>query len=509
MRVAVLDLGSNSFRLLVADVDDDGSILPVLREREMLHLGGVVAEHGGIDDASLARARSAAHHLSQLAKRTGADRRIVVATAAIRDSDNRQNVVSTLSEATGEEVRVLTGEEEASLAFLGAAASVSMPPGAHLVLDLGGGSLELAIGRTTEVEWSASVNLGVSRMWAEVGRAEPLTADAIAHLTSRVRDTLAPLGAAIDSYDPVAVVSVGGANRSLAQLIAPERMRWQPETLNQFLVTRDEVDTLSTLLLDTPRRGRLKMPGMKSSRAAQMPTAAVIVSTVLEALGMDRTHLSYWGLREGAILDAFGITNIPTGPALRPASIERMERRFSPLGVHDAHVARLAAQIFDQLGPVHRLDDTDAELLEYGARLHTIGMGVAFRSHHRHGSYLVEHSEFRGFNPTEIAILASLVRYHRRGIAEADYVPYQALSAQSRLRVDRLSALLHLADALDRSLDQSIRDVRLDVVADKLEIHLTGSHVALRKDWADRAREAFKATFDMDLEFAEDAIISV
>ena len=274
-------------------------------------------------------------------------------------------------------------------------------------------------------------------------------------------------------------------------------------------VTRDEIDSLAELLLDTPPRGRLRMPGMKRSRAAQIPTAAVIVSTVLEALEIDRTHLSYWGLREGAILDAFGITNVPTGSALRPASIERMERRFSPLSVHDAHVARLAGQIFDQLGSVHRLDDTDAELLEYGARLHTIGMGVAFRSHHRHGSYLVEHSEFRGFDPTEIAVLASLVRFHRRGFAQADYAPYQALSAQNRLRVDRSTALLHLADALDRSLDQSIRDVRLDLLADKLEIHLTGSHVALRQDWADRACEAFKATFDIDLEFAEDAIVSV
>ena len=209
---------------------------------------------------------------------------------------------------------------------------------------------------------------------------------------------------------PVAVVSVGGANRSLAQFIAPERMRWQPETLNQVLVSRDEIEQVSTLLLETPPTSRMNMPGMKRSRAAQMPAASVIVRTVLQTRGIEETYLSYWGLREGVILDTFGISDIPTGRALRPASTHRMERRFSPHLVHDAHVAGLAGQIFDGLAGTHRLAEADRELLVHGARLHTIGMGVAFRSYHQHGSYLVEHSEFRGFDPTEIAILASLVR---------------------------------------------------------------------------------------------------
>ena len=506
MRVAVLDLGSNSFRLLVADVDDDGTISPVLREREMLHLGGVVAETGGVRDSALDQASNAAHHLATLAQRTGADRTIVVATAAIRESDNSDEIVTEMRQATSEDIRVLTGDEEARLAFLGVAASVSVPPGPHLVLDLGGGSLELAIGHTTDVEWTASVDLGVSRLWAETKRAEPLTADSVAYIERRVRETLEPLTDEVASRAPVAVVSVGGANRSLAQLIAPERMRWQPETLNQFLVDRQEIDELTSLLLETPALGRLKMPGMKRSRSSILPTASVIVRTTLETLGIDQTYISYWGLREGAILDTFGMTDIPTGVDLRPASIRRMEGRFSPHRIHDAHVAKLAGQIFDGLHAIHRLGAADRELLDYSARMHTIGMGVAFRSYHQHGSYLIEHSEFRGFDPTEIAILASLVRYHRRGFPQSPYQPYQALSAQDRLRVDRMVAILHLADALDRTLDQSIDKVRFDPTDTGLTIRLGGSHVALRRDWTERAGEAFRAAFDIELLFPEETI---
>ena len=238
-----------------------------------------------------------------------------------------------------------------------------------------------------------------------------------------------------------------------------------------------------------------------------MPAASVIVRTVLQTLGIEETYLSYWGLREGVILDTFGISDIPTGRALRPASTHRMERRFSPHLVHDAHVAGLAGQIFDGLAGTHRLAEADRELLVHGARLHTIGMGVAFRSYHQHGSYLVEHSEFRGFDPTEIAILASLVRYHRRGYPQTPYAPYGALSAHDRLRVDRMVALLHLADPLDRTLDQSIETVTFELANGDVTIGLTGHQVGLRGNWVERAAEAFRATFGVELTFPEDTII--
>ncbi len=136
-------------------------------------------------------------------------------------------------------------------------------------------------------------------------------------------------------------------------------------------------------------------------------------------------------------------------------------------------------------------------------------MGVAFHAYHRHGAYLIEHSEFRGFDPVEIAMLAAIVRHHRRGFPRAAYPPYEALGARNRLRVARMVALLHVADALDRSLDQSVETVSATADQAHVILELAGSNVAIRPDWAKRAQEAVRATFDLDLLFPPGSIVDL
>ena len=164
MRVSILDLGSNSFRLLVADVASEGAIRPVLTARDFLRLGSEVASDGSLAEDVIERAVGAAGHLAGLAYRTGAEQSIAVATSAIRDASNCDEVVDRLQVAAGMPIRVIDGQEEARLSFLGVASSIALPPGPHLVLDLGGGSLELAVGSGATPVWTDSADLGVSRL---------------------------------------------------------------------------------------------------------------------------------------------------------------------------------------------------------------------------------------------------------------------------------------------------------------------------------------------------------
>lgn len=506
MRVSVLDLGSNSFRLLVADVEPNGAIRPLLRERELLHLGGDVAASGTISPVAAERAVAAVQHLTDLALRTGADRSIVVATSAIRDAANRAEVVDRLTTAAGSPVRVLSGEEEARLGFLGVAASVALPDGPHLVLDLGGGSLELTVGQGLSVEWSASVDLGVSRLHAELARSDPLATSDVAAIRRRIEDALRPLAGQVASNRPVATVLVGGPHRSIAQLIGARHLSWQPPTLNQLVIPAAEIHALGQELVELDIDGRRGVPGMKESRVAEMSTAALIVSTTLGLLDVEEATVSYWGLREGTILDAFGITELPLGLALRPASVDRMAARFSRHGDHDAHVERLAFSLFDQLGNTHGLDPSARELLGYAARLHTIGMSVSFKGFHRHGAYLIEHSELRGFDPHEIAMLASLVRFQRRGTTKGSYEPFAALHATDQQVIARLAPMLSLADALDRSLDQAVSAVRIEPIAGGVRAVLEGA-AELRRDWVESAVAAFAEGLGLTLELSGAAIV--
>ena len=501
MRASILDLGSNSFRLLVADVAPDGAIQPVLRAREFIRLGGEIASDGSIPEEVIARAVGAAEHLAGLGSRTGAEQSMAVATSAIRDASNRYEVVDRLGEAAGLPIRVIDGQEEARLSFLGVASSIALPPGPHLVLDLGGGSLELAVGSGATPVWTDSVDLGVSRLQADCVTGDPLGTDDIARLRERVRSRLGPIVPSVRELRPDWCVLVGGPNRALVQAATRTSSAWQAPTLNQTWMTKQELEALRDRVVSMPLEERLAVPRLKASRADQLPAAAVIVSAVLDLLDVDHTVVSYWGLREGAILDAYGDTALAFGEALRPESVLRMERRFSPHSIHDAHVAALAASLFDQLDSMHHMDSVSRELLIHAARLHTIGMGVGFRGYHRHSAYLIENSELRGFEPTEIALLASIVRFHRRGVASTNYQPFQALDAGGQRRARQLAAMLHLADAADRGLDQSVSSIRLALQDDKVTATFEGAHPEVRRDWVASAEAAFWQVFQVHLAF--------
>ncbi len=501
MRVSILDLGSNSFRLLVADVASEGAIHPVLRAREFLRLGSEIASNGSLAEDVIERAEGAAGHLAGLASRTGAQESMAVATSASRDASNSEEVVDRLQTAAGMPIRVIDGQEEARLSFLGVASSIALPPGPHLVLDLGGGSLELAVGSGATPVWTDSADLGVSRLYADCVRNDPLSDEDIARLQARVRSRLGPIVPQVSELHPDWCVSVGGPNRALVQLATRTRAAWQAPTLNQTWMSTLELTALRDRLVSVPLKERLAMSGMKASRAEQLPAAAVIVSAVLDHLDVDRTVVSYWGLREGAILDAYGDTALAFGHELRPASVSRMEHDFSPHTVHDAHVAGLAASLFDQLYEMHHMDSVARELLVYAARLHTIGMGVGFRGYHRHSAYLIENSELRGFEPAEIAMLASTVRFHRRGVTNPSYPPFQALDADGQQRARRLAAILHLADAADRSLDQSVESIDLTLENGKVTASFQGADPETRREWVESAEAAFWQVFEVRLMF--------
>lgn len=497
VRTAILDLGSNSFHVLVADVAGR-DVVPVLREREMLHLGRAVATHGRIPDDRREAARVVVAHLADRARRAGATEVTAVATSAIRDAEDGAGVLAELSAAAGTEVEVLDGLEEARLAYLGVRAAVAVRAEPVLVLDLGGGSLELAVGIGDQVQWATSLPLGVSRLSASVPTDPPKRKE-----VRDLRDTVdAAMDTAVDhvaGLGPRDHVAVGGTVRALARVAAAADGRWLPATVNQLTVPVATLERLRDRLvsIDTVTRGRI--PGMKSRRADHLHVAAVILTRVLERLGLEEVTVSDWGLREGLLLDRHGISSAPSALELRAAQVAELRHRFVADDPHPLHVAHLAGMLFDGTTALHGLTDADRALLRHAAELHTIGEALALRRQQVHGAYLIENAELRGFTPAETAMLVTLVRFQpSRGIS-TDHDAFAGLSTTDRARTERLLALLQVAAGLDRGRDQAVTGLGVQVEDDRVELALSGGDLAITEDELDRTTRLFSRVFDVDV----------
>ena len=458
MRCAVLDLGSNSFHLLVADVEGS-AVAPVRREREMLHLGRAVARHGRIPVDLEVRAVATVDRLADLARRSGAQELVAVGTEALRGPE-RAALVARLSEVAGTPIEILDGAEEARLAYLGARASVDVEQEPALVIDLGGGSLELAIGTGERILWACSLPLGASRLTAMIDPLdpddmdEPVSARQLDELRAHIARQLDPAVATVSEHAPATVLAVGGTVRALARLLAARADRWLPSTVNQAPLTLDELADAVADLTEVGTAGRARMPGVKSRRADHLHVAAVVLEATLRRVGGATARVSDWGLREGVLLHRYGKIRVPQGTTLREQQVSWLQRTFTPDDAHPDHVAASAVRLFDASAELHGHGAHARELLSHAAHLHAIGSALALRRQQEHGAYLIEHAELRGFDPEELAVLHTLVRFHpSRGISQRSPA-FASLPAQTRDMTSDLLALLQLADALDASHDQ-------------------------------------------------------
>ena len=482
MRCAVLDLGSNSFHLLVADIDGS-AVVPVRREREMLHLGRALARHGRIPIDLEVRAVATVDRIADLARRSGAQELVAVGTEALRGPE-RAALVARLSEVVGTPIEILDGAEEARLAYLGARASVDVEQEPTLVIDLGGGSLELAIGTGERILWACSLPLGASRLTAMLdpidssdpdAADEPVSARQLDELRAHIDRQLDPAVTTVSEHAPATVLAVGGTVRALARLLAVRADRWLPSTVNQAPLPLEELAAAVADLTEVGTAERARMPGVKSRRADHLHVAAVVLEATLRRVGGATVRASDWGLREGVLLHRFGKIRVPQGTTLREQQVSWLQQAFTPNDPHPGHVAANAVRLFDASAELHGHGPHARELLGHAAHLHAIGSALALRRQQEHGAYLIEHAELRGFDPEELAVLHTLVRFHpSRGISQRSPA-FASLPAQTRDMTSDLLALLQIADALDASHDQHTAITALRRSRGAFEIELSSA----------------------------------
>jgi exopolyphosphatase/guanosine-5'-triphosphate,3'-diphosphate pyrophosphatase len=505
MRIAALDLGSNSFHLLVADVQPDGSFEPVAREKEMLRLGDEVTRNARIAAPAADRAVATARRLVELARALGATEVIAKATSAIRSAENGSELVDRIEAATGIEVEVISGSEEARLIFAAVRASVVIDPAPALGIDVGGGSVEVMVGDAAGLRWAESVPLGVGRLTAELVHDDPPSKADRKLLERRVRSMLEPLVPDVRRRGPRMCVGTSGTINDLARMAVALETGEVPPSSNGLRVTVPQLAALHDRVMRTKIAERRRMLGLEEKRADLLPAGSTLLTVALELFAVDVLTTSDWSLREGIVLDAVGDhdpADWSDDPrALRRASVAGLARRCNSHEAHTRHVAKLAARLFDATQRLHGLGHADREMLEFAAMLHDVGQHISRKGHHRHAAYLVEHGQLRGFAPDEVAFLAALVRHHRRGEPKTSEPRFAALHAADRERVRKLAALLRVADGLDRGRRGVVDDVSVEIGTDLVVLRLAAHGDAELSLWgARRRRELFEKVFGRELE---------
>jgi exopolyphosphatase/guanosine-5'-triphosphate,3'-diphosphate pyrophosphatase len=505
MRIAALDLGSNSFHLLVADVHADGTFVPLVREKEMLRLGDAVARDGQVPEAMAEAAIATVRRFRKLADAAGASESLACATSAIRTASNGDELVDRIEAEAGISVEVIDGLEEARLIFAAVRASVVLEPAPALCFDLGGGSVEIMVGDAAAMQWASSERLGVARLTNELVHSDPLSKADRRGLRDRITRVLEPVAEQVARFAPKLVVGSSGTLEDIAHMVAARRDANVPVSLNQLTFTREEFLPLHRELTTSSASERRRIPGLEARRVDLIPAGSMFLATAMEIFGFDEMTVSEWALREGMVLDAIGRhdpADWSDDPrSIRRGSVKSLARRCGWPEKHSLHVATLALQLFDGTAALHQLAASDRELLEYAAFLHDIGEHVSHDGHDRHAAYLVRHGGLRGFDPEEVRILTATVRWHRRGDPKPTDDTMIDLSPAARDRVRKLTSILRIADGLDRSRHQIVTRVTARCGPSLVIIGVDAPGDPELELWgARRKRDLFEKTFDRELE---------
>jgi exopolyphosphatase/guanosine-5'-triphosphate,3'-diphosphate pyrophosphatase len=508
MRIAALDIGSNSFHLIVSHVNPGGRMEILDRAKEMVRFGETL-KSGMISPDVFRRGLDALRSLKRIADRHQPDALVAVATSAVREAQNGGEFARAVRDELGIDMRVIRGQEEAHLIYLGARSALDLAGRRVALFDVGGGSTELILADSRECYFTISLKLGVLRLRDEWQTADPPSAREVAALSDRVRSALEPAIARVRAmgFDFVALTS--GTAFALAGLAARAGNGaggGPPRVLTFRALCEVERRLLSLSLAE-----RTKLAGLDPRRADTVIPGAILLRAIFELSGADHATLCEPALREGIVADYVaknrpGIQLVDEFPDQRRRSVMELARRCHYPEAHSHHVARLALSIFHQTRELHGLTNSDSLLLEYATILHDIGFHISGNRHHRHAQYLIMTHDMRGFSQQEIDIIALIARYHRKTAPKKNHPEFSRASKEAQKKVSKLTAILRVADSLDRTHATLVRAVRCTINPKTIELRLeTDDDPELELWTARRKGDLFEELFGRRLRFAVDA----
>lgn len=443
--LAIIDLGSNSGRVVVLRIDPTGYLDILADGRSPLRLARDVGNGGRLSAEAIQRTVDALKDFQAIAAGTRAGKTIAVATSAIRESKNADELLERILVESGLAVRVIDGEEEARYAFLGAIHGVPVEHG--MVLDIGGGSIELTRFRDRELVESWTLPLGALRLSDRFLTSDPPNKGQVEALREYVHQALAKADAPALQADEQ-VIGTGGTIRNLAKMDRNAR-RYPIPRLHGYVLTRRRVQELSELLISRPLARRGGISGLNADRADSIVGGVLGAESTMDALGADAMIVSGQGLREGLAYDAIEKVPLPAEEA-REMSVAALAGRFTSWEKGRAArrtriTSRLAETLLPDVSPKVR------ERLSQAATILDIGRSIDYYRRYEHTADILTESDLAGFSHRKLALLAAVVR--QAGDDAMNIRMYRPLlSTDDRRPIAQQATILALADEIEHRI---------------------------------------------------------
>lgn len=491
MKLAVIDIGTNSVHMLMARIYPNFTFEVIGREKEMIRLGDGTLSTGYLNKEQMDLGLETLKKFKYLAQSKGIERIKAVATSAVREAHNGGDFLQRVYKQTGIRVRVITGEEEGRLIYQGVRHSVPLPETPTLLIDIGGGSVELMVVNPEEILFLTSLKLGAARVYERFikkGRKKEFT-----KMEDYIRKEIADSADAIREVGFQRVIGTSGTWSNLAAM-AFYRSHAPEEPLQaQSALTHEALQDIYRDLKASRAEDRLEMRGLDPRRSDIILGGAAVASVLMQELKIAELMSCDKAIREGMIYayiqkNRRKIRSEAEIPDVRRRSILKLAHKCGYQREHAHQTAKLSLMIFDKAQPYHGLTSLDRELLEYASLLHDIGYYIGFEGHHHHTYYLIKNVALNGFTPEEVEILALVSRYHRRVIPKKSHSGYRDLSKGARRRVKWLAAILRIADGLDRSHFSVVESIRLRKGRNKLVLQLEAVNDAEYELWEARQK---------------------
>lgn len=502
--VAFIDMGTYSVRLLIARFNPNQShtILSEVKEPSRLGVGEIFEQR--LEQQAMQRTALVCSKFVQMAKGFRADPIIAVATAATRDARNKRQFLRLLQKEAGLNVRVVSGEEEARLIYLGVSRGMHLDGQRALFVDIGGGSTELIIGDDQDYHLLASLAMGSIRLSQAFRLNDPDKPIPSCHYAKVCRHVQNSAVRTIQSLRAEKIDLCVGSSGTLINLAEISTKLSKSSSSNGGPLTLNYKDLCKTtkLLCSLPLEERRKVPGINSNRADILLGGAAIIESLMQQLEIPQLTLSQRGLRDGLLIDyqeRLSPTASTKGLSTRLRSVLLLGRRCGFAEGHAQHVTKLSFNLFDATSDLelHHCTFLERELLQYAALLHDIGVFLSFHKHHAHTYYLIKNADLVGFDQTEIAMMAAVARYHRKGTPRPNDPEVSDLDEQQIAVVYQLGVLLRIAETLDRSHSGVIKGAtlqRADSHTVAMELHTQGD--CSLEMWAvHKHAKAFKKAF--------------
>jgi exopolyphosphatase / guanosine-5'-triphosphate,3'-diphosphate pyrophosphatase len=502
-RLAVIDLGSNSFRLVVFTWGRRGGHGWWRRTDEIyeaVRVGAGLDAAGELQEEPMERALETIDLFAHFCRATGIDDVRPVATSAIRDATNQKEFLRRARKRSGLDIEVLSPEDEARYGYLAAVNSTTLSDG--VALDLGGGSLQLThVGERHALD-ARSWPLGAVRMTERFLGGENVKRKQLKALGAHIAGELAAAGWLADAgADGARLAGIGGTVRNLAA--AAELAADKPSFgVQGFVIERGALDELVDRFADMSPEERGQVPGIKPERGDLILAGAFVVQTVMDIGAFDALEVTEAGLREGVFYSTLlEGRDPPLFADVRREAVCNLAAQYGADFAHIEHVARLALGMWDALGEagVHPADPRERDLLWAAAMVHDIGTAVDYDDHHKHSRYLILNAGLPGYTTRETALIGQMARYHRKGNPSLGLAEALARDGDEATLV-RCSALLRLGEQFERSRDQVVHEAHVEVDDGRVEIRLEADEDVSVARWAaERQRDLFERAFDKEL----------